>query len=162
MKLDNTINISKTLTSIENLLLDFEQFPQTSVLYGVLSELSLLSQKFRKYFQLKNINGLINELIIVISAAIEREIILEVKDIDLFLHITNLILNSCNINYDNIYEISIITNEISNEYITSIKKITKTISLLKKTKYIKNELLKEYNINKNSYKQSKIGNKSFY
>ncbi|MCL2116756.1 MAG: hypothetical protein FWH29_11110 [Methanobrevibacter sp.] len=151
MKLNDTINITQNITNIENLLLDFEQFPQTSLLYGVLSELFLLSQKLRKYFQLKNINGLINELIIGISAAIEREIVLEVKDIDLFLRVMDLILYACNMNYDNIYKISTTTNEISNSYMIFIKGITKRISLLKKTKYIKNELLKEYNSNKLSY-----------
>ena len=153
MKLNDIIKIDSTLMNIETLLLDFEQFPQTTVLYSVLSNLQIVSQKFRKYFQLKYINCLINELIISISAAIEKEIVLEIADIDLFLSIKDLFLHSCNITYKNISDIANITDDISIEYLNSIKKTNKTISLIKKTKYLKNELLTEYNDKKATKKE---------
>ncbi|MDR0927777.1 MAG: hypothetical protein LBO69_08445 [Ignavibacteria bacterium] len=146
MTIDSTTNIIPILSKIEMLILDFEAFPQTELLQSVRMQLRIVIEKLRKYFQLKNILGVTNELIIIISAAIEREIILNVNDIDLLLNITDLLSNTCTINYNNISELSFLTNDIANIYIELSKQITRNLSLLKRTSYLKFD-----DINTNKY-----------
>jgi len=146
MKINNaTVNINTNLSKIETLLLDFEQFPQTEILLAIRSEIQTVIQKMRKYFQLKNTLAMLNEFVIIISAAIEREIILDIHSIDLLLHITDLISDVCNTEYNNINELNTLSIDVSINYIEKAKNYSKHISLLKRTSYLKFDKIDIFN-----------------
>ena len=160
MKIDNaTVNINSSLSKIESLLLDFEQFPQTEILIAIRIEIQTVIQKMRKHFQLKNILAMLNESLIIISAAIEREIILDINSIDLLLHINDLISDVCNTEYNNINELNALSLDISNNYAEKARNFSKSISLLKRTSYLKfynNEITK----NKNDFNNKNVTTKT--
>ena len=142
MKINETNNILENCKKIESFLLDFEQFPQTDVLMFIREELFIVSEKMRKFFHLRNINSLINEFIFTVSAAVEKIIVLNIKDIDLLLRINDLILNTCELEYNNINDLLVLTTDVSGGYIDNIKKINYTIPLKKRTSYLSYESIR--------------------
>jgi hypothetical protein len=145
MKLNEISNINLTIQQIEAFLLDFEQCPQTNLLQKLINELRVLSQKMRKHFQLKKINNLINELVIICSAAANKEIVLDIYNIELALRIMDLINICCNTEYKDISEIVALSDLIATKYTNDIKEITKDIQLVKKTQYLKFEPISSTN-----------------